>query len=110
MREKNEGGGGCSTLEYQRQQNDDDVIVLSDDENGNDYDTQLKKAANQHEDSFFISPTQHATNHRSELKKKIEDFKREKGLSFNVHIVLSRPIDYAEDFAAFADSPNSIEF
>lgn len=111
MREKNEGLGGCSSLEYQRQQDDDDVVVLSsDDENESDYHTQLKKAAKLHNDSFLINPTQNATNHRSELKKRIEDFKKEKDLSFNVHIVLSRPIDYVEDFVALADSPNSIEF
>lgn len=109
MREKNEGIGGCGRLECQRQQIDDDVVVLSsDEENENDYHTQLKKASNDQNNSSLINPTQNATNHRSELKRRIEDFKMEKGLSFNVHIVLSRPIDYAEDFVAIADSPNSI--
>ncbi|XP_039263275.1 uncharacterized protein LOC120339249 [Styela clava] len=44
-----------------------------------------------------------AMNHRSELKRRIEDYKRQHNLSFHIHLILSRPLDYEEDFAEIAN-------
>ncbi|XP_039272704.1 uncharacterized protein LOC120346967 [Styela clava] len=61
------------------------------------------------DDSQAIIATQKATNHRTELKKVIEDYKTQHGLTFHVHIVLSRPIDYEVDFVELASQSGSLE-
>ncbi|XP_077971532.1 uncharacterized protein LOC144425776 [Styela clava] len=49
-----------------------------------------------------INATQIATDHRTELKQVIENYRIQHDLTFDVHIVLSRPIDYEVDFAGLA--------
>ena len=38
-----------------------------------------------------------------------ENFRTEVDGDFNVHIVLSRPVDYEEDFVDMASQPNAID-
>lgn len=56
-----------------------------------------------------LTPTQRAARDRNELKKSVECFKSEVNGVFNVHIVLSRPVDYEEDFVDMASQPNAID-
>ena len=56
-----------------------------------------------------LTPTQRASRDRNELKKSIENFRSVVHGDFNVHIVLSRPVDYEEDFVDMASQPNAID-
>lgn len=55
-----------------------------------------------------ISASQEVASLRSDLKREIERYKAEKQLQFQVHIVISKPLDYVEDLE-FASQPNSFE-
>ena len=61
------------------------------------------------ENCSCLTPTQRAARDRKELKKSIECFRSEVNGDFNVHIVLSRPVDYEEDFVDMASQPNAID-
>jgi len=56
-----------------------------------------------------MTSTQRAGKDRSDLKAVVEEFKSSQGGAFQVHIVLSQPVDYEEDFYEFASQPGAIE-
>ena len=55
------------------------------------------------------SSSQRANYDRLGLKKEIETYKEQLGGSFEVHVVLSRPVDSGEEFMEIASQPDAIE-
>ncbi|XP_076805544.1 uncharacterized protein LOC143449293 [Clavelina lepadiformis] len=53
--------------------------------------------------------TKRASQDRTDLKVTVEEYKKTIGGEFQVHIVLSRPVDYEEDFLEFASQPGAVE-
>uniref|UniRef100_H2ZDS5 Uncharacterized protein n=1 Tax=Ciona savignyi TaxID=51511 RepID=H2ZDS5_CIOSA len=61
------------------------------------------------EQCYSASPTQTAGKDRTQLKETVDRYKQINSKVFQVHIVLSRPVDYEEDFLEFASQPGSVE-
>ena len=53
---------------------------------------------------------QRASYDRNGLKNKVSEFKRIHGGSFDVHIVLSKPVDDEEEFLEIASQPGATEY
>lgn len=47
---------------------------------------------------------------RSELKSKLDEYKELNVVNFKIHIVLSVPVNYNEDFVELTSQPGSIEW
>nr|CAB3261907.1 uncharacterized protein LOC100177587 [Phallusia mammillata] len=56
-----------------------------------------------------LSPTHRACQDRNDLKVNVENYKKASGGTFQVHIILSQPVDYEEDFLEFASQPGAVE-
>lgn len=56
-----------------------------------------------------LSSTYRACQDRSHLKAAVDSYKTKSGGTFQVHIILSQPVDYEEDFLEFASQPGAIE-
>ncbi|XP_002128020.2 uncharacterized protein LOC100177587 [Ciona intestinalis] len=55
------------------------------------------------------TPTYTAGRDRTQLKETVTRYKVHHSKEFQVHIVLSRPVDYEEDFLEFASQPGAVE-
>lgn len=51
-----------------------------------------------------------AVKDRSELKSKLDEYKELNVVNFKIHIVLSVPVNYNEDFVELTSQPGSIEW
>ena len=57
----------------------------------------------------YWSPFQRASYDCNGLKKEVENYKKDCGGSFEVHIILSKPVNDEDEFLQIASQPGAIE-